>query len=345
MTEGPGWAAPDPQQPQQPPQQPPAYQSAPPPPPPPPQYGWSGGGYVPKPGVIPLRPLRLSEILDGAISTMRAHPKVVLGVSALVVTVTQLISLAATYPFLDDLNRAVNLDDNATDEEVLSALGSSFGALGIGFLITLLSVVFLSGFLTVAVGKAVLGQPVAFSDIWVRVRARFPALLGMTLLFPAVALVLFGILLLLILAAGPGILILLLVIIPVGFWLYIRFSLATPALMLENAGVFKAFGRSWTLVRGSWWRMFGIQLLAWLIAAIVGGIIGAPFDLIGGGFDLNAVEITFSYLALTTIGAIIANTITVPFTAGVTVLLYTDQRMRREGMDIELAKQAGLPSA
>jgi hypothetical protein len=115
--------------------------------------------------------------------------------------------------------------------------------------------------------------------------------------------------------------------------------------MLENAGVFKAFGRSWTLVRGSWWRMFGIQLLAWLIAAIVGGIIGAPFDLIGGGFDLNAVEITFSYLALTTIGAIIANTITVPFTAGVTVLLYTDQRMRREGMDIELAKQAGLPSA
>jgi hypothetical protein len=340
MTEGPGWAAPDPQQP---PQQPPAYQSAPPPPPPNSQYDWGSGRYVPKPGVIPLRPLGVSEILDGAISTMRAHPKIVLGVSALVVTVTQLIILGVTYPFLDNLNEASSLSGNATNDEITSALGATFAVLGLTLLITLLTRVFLSGFLTVAVGKAVLGHPLDFSDIWNRVRARFMALLGMTLLYPAVLAVVFGVLFGLAIATSPAILLLLLVLIPVAIWLYILFSLATPALMLENAGVFKAFGRSRTLVRGSWWRMLGIQLLAAIIAGIVAAIIVIPFELFGGGF--GTVEITFTYLALSTIGGIVAGTITEPFAAGVTVLLYTDQRMRREGMDIELAKQAGLPPA
>ena len=43
---------------------------------------------APKPGVIPLRPLGVGEILDGAISYIRANPGVTLGLSAVVITLT-----------------------------------------------------------------------------------------------------------------------------------------------------------------------------------------------------------------------------------------------------------------
>jgi hypothetical protein len=333
MTEGPGWAAPDPQ-----PEQQPAYQQPPPMPPPPPPPGWG----VPKPGVIPLRPLGVSEILDGAISTMRAHPKVILGVAAIVVTISQLLTTLSTYPLLDDVNRATNLGSRASSDEMLDSLGASAEVLGITLLITLPIRVFLSGFLTIAVGKAVLGQPVTFGEVWARVRPRLLSLLGLTLVYPAIAAVAVAMVILMAVVAGPLAILVVLVLIPLGIWAYILFSLATPAFMLENAGIRRAFGRSRTLVRGSWWRVFGIILLAGIIAGIVAAIIVVPFTFLGGGFE-SPVEATFRYLALTTIGGIIASTLTEPFAAGVSVLLYTDQRMRREGMDIELARAAGVP--
>jgi hypothetical protein len=337
MTDGPGWASPDPQP--DPQRQPPPYPSAPPPPPP-------RAGAL-KPGVIPLRPLGVSEILDGAISTMRAHPRPMLGVSAIVVIVSQLLILAATYSMLDDLNRAATFTEATPPSEVFALLGTTFAVLGITLLITLLSRVFLSGFLTVVVGTAVLGQRVGMREVWFRVRPRLLSLLGLTLVYPAIVLGAALIVVVLAVAVPPLAVVVIIAMIPIGIWLYILFSLATPALMLENARIGQAFGRSRRLVRGSWWRVFGIELLAAVIAIIVALIITTPFNYLGGGFDqvtsTEPVAPTLTYLVLSTIGGIIAGTITEPFAAAAIVLLYTDQRMRREGMDIELARMAGLP--
>lgn len=296
-----------------------------------------------KPGVIPLRPLGLGEILDGAISTMRAHPRPMLGVSAIVVTISQLITLAATYPLLDDINRV--LDPNASPDEVFDFLGTSLAVNGVTAAILLLARVFLSGFLTIVVGKAVLGQPIGFAEVWSRVRPRLGALLGMTLLYFAVAIGAALVIGFLVIIAPPFGVFVLLAAIPVAIWLFVLFSLATPALLLEDAPIRRAFGRSRALVRGSWWRIFGITLLSGIIAGVVALVITAPFEYFGGGFDqvltTEPVAPTGTYLLLVTIGGIVASTITEPFAAGVTVLLYTDQRMRREGMDIELARAAG----
>ncbi|MFB7503638.1 hypothetical protein ACFC0P_08995, partial [Streptomyces broussonetiae] len=46
--------------------------------------GWGGPPSAAKPGVIPLRPLGVGEILDGAVSTMRAYWRTVLGISLIV---------------------------------------------------------------------------------------------------------------------------------------------------------------------------------------------------------------------------------------------------------------------
>lgn len=42
------------------------------------------------------------------------------------------------------------------------------------------------------------------------------------------------------------------------------------------------------------------------------------------------------------IGGVIALAITMPMQSGVTVLLYIDQRIRREALDLELARAAGV---
>jgi len=69
---------------------------------PPPGYappGYGPPGYGPpvapalKPGVIPLRPLNLSDIFNGAVAYIRANPKATLGLTTVVVVVAQLLAL------------------------------------------------------------------------------------------------------------------------------------------------------------------------------------------------------------------------------------------------------------
>ena len=48
---------------------------------------------------------------------------------------------------------------------------------------------------------------------------------------------------------------------------------------------------------------------------------------------------------MTAFGTIVAAAITWPFTAVATALLYVDRRMRREGLDLELARAAGVAPA
>jgi hypothetical protein len=66
-------------------------------------------------------------------------------------------------------------------------------------------------------------------------------------------------------------------------------------------------------------------------------ILSIPFEFasaVVGGADSFA----FPALTISAIGTIL--TVTAPFTAGVTALLYFDQRMRREALDLELAQTA-----
>ncbi|MGH3947896.1 MAG: hypothetical protein ACRDSE_02055 [Pseudonocardiaceae bacterium] len=340
MSEPPGWQQPDPEHARTvDPSGPSGPQWAPPPMPP----TWNRPEAA-KPGVIPLRPLNLGEILDGAISTMRAYPLVMLGVAAAVVGISQLIAVPLVSLLTDDLNR-LGSAELLTQEDARALVGTGLAVTAIGVLVGLLARVFLTGFLTAVVGRAVLGQPAEFGEIWVSVRAALLRLLGLTMVYPLVAAIAFLPVGVLIAVLPPLGVVAAMALVVVAVWLYVLFSVATPALVLEDTGVWRAFGRSRQLVRGSWWRVFGVLALAAIIVFFIAAIIAIPFELLGG--DMNALftgqfaEITTTYLIVTAIGTVIASTITEPFAAGVTALLYLDQRMRREGLDIELARAAG----
>ncbi|MFJ4198017.1 glycerophosphoryl diester phosphodiesterase membrane domain-containing protein [Streptomyces sviceus] len=349
------------------------------PPPPPPGSGWGTqppagppGGYSPppgwggpppaaKPGVIPLRPLGVGEILDGAVSTMRTYWRTVLGISLTVAVVTEvLVILLQGFVLNDSAGTEALNDPSASADELTRALGETMLGTTVVFLISLIGTVAATALLTAVTSRAVLGRPVTTGEAWRDARPQVPKLFGLIFLL---LLITFGVLAvgalpgILVAAAGSnggGIALAILGILGAGvvaLWLMIRFSLASPALMLEKQSIVKSMSRSTKLVRGSWWRVLGIQLLAGIIANIVAAIVVIPFTFlaaalsgegVGGFVNGSTGDLGWTFLIISGIGSVIGSMITFPITAGVTVLLYIDQRIRREALDLELARAAGV---
>src|SRR5205085_6541713 len=71
-----------------------------------------------------------------------------------------------------------------------------------------------------------------------------------------------------------------------GVYLIVRWIFIPETVVLERKGAFAALSRSGELVRGSWWRVFGIGLVLFLLTAILqaalGGIVGSLLSLGSG---------------------------------------------------------------
>jgi hypothetical protein len=100
-----------------------------------------------------------------------------------------------------------------------------------------------------------------------------------------------------------------LIIVP-GLILLTVWAVIAPSIVVENQGVFEAFGRSRELVRGQGWQVFGAIVLAFLIVFAVGvvaSIIGASIS------DAGQVILQT-----------IANVLTAPVAALVSSILFFD---------------------
>lgn len=342
----PGWA----------PQQPPAASRS---------WGQPVGGYAPvpppppKPGIIPLRPLGVGEILDGAISAIRAYPKVMLGLSALVAAATQVISVPLTWLLVRDSGESFFTPGSTTPADPGAQLSAAAGVLvsaGVQVLVTLIATLALTGILTVVVSRAVMGQQISAREAWQQARPRILPLLGFTffallgllvaaalLALPALAVGLSGGPTWLVVVLGLlGSLALVLGLVNV----YPAFSLAPPIIVLERQSPLASLRRARSLVKGAWWRTVGLLLLVTIIAQFLSNALAVPFVALSYGvaFATGSGTDIFALLPLivTALGTIAAAAITWPFTAVSTALVYIDRRMRREALDLELLRAAGL---
>ena len=325
-----------------------------------PGYGQQGYGQrprygeaAPKPGVIPLRPLGVGEILDGAFASIRRNPKAVLGLAAVVMTISAVLSAVITRTLLN--LGSINLPSpgqQLTPAQATHLIGRfvavAVPAFGVTVLLTYIVQAILAGLLAPIIARGVGGQQISAADAWRATRPRLPSLLLAALLVLLAGL---GPLLIVGLIAGVAalagapapvyavIVLLGLVALVLTIWFSTMLSLVTPVVVLENASPGRALARSWRLVNRSFWRVFGITLLAGLIVAIAGGILQLPFTILGAtaGSGIGGTVILV-------IGAIAAGTVTRPITAGVTVLLYVDMRMRKEGLDLALRTASGTGS-
>jgi hypothetical protein len=297
-------------------------------------------------GVLPLRPLSPGEILDGAFAVMRWNPGAVFGPSAIVGAISGVVSAVVTYLAFSGF----------TLSDVSARVGSAAVGSGAGMLVSLVLSAGLTGMVAAAVGRGMFGRRETAAEVWRAVRPRIWALLAAVLLGSvAVAVIWLGVIAVAVAAGtavaaggqgGAGVLAGIgigLVGTALAAFFWIRLSLALPAVMLENAGPLRGLRRSWRLVRRGWWRVFGITLLTAITVAVVNALISAPFDIAGNLVSGALGESGGPALVPTiivSIGVVIALAATTPVTSCVIVLLYTDMRMRREGMDI--AARAGL---
>jgi hypothetical protein len=335
-----------------------APRAATPPPPPGYQAPYPSPNYYPgyypmpvgpppalKPGIIPLRPLGLSDIFNAAFAYIRVNPRATLGLTTIVVVVAQIIGLVftAVMPLIlhghTDLTQVEDSSTSAVVEMFPSTMAS--GAT------SSLANILLSGMLTVVVGRAVFGGTITIGEAWRRVRGRLLPLLGVTVLEAVGALLLLalGVVVVAVAAVISPILGVLagIVVATAGIaalvYLWTILSFAPVLIVLERLPVFAAIGRSFALVRRSFWRVFGIRVLATLVATLVAGAVSVPFTVAGELLGLSAADSVGKSLGaavLLAIGAAIGQIITAPFTAGIVVLLYTDRRIRAEAFDLVL---------
>ncbi|AKK29754.1 hypothetical protein [Mycobacterium sp. EPa45] len=329
---------------------PPGY---PPPGYPPPGYGPPGypqPGYGPqvpmaaKPGIIPLRPLSLSDLFNGAVGYIRANPKATLGLTTVVVVITQALALILQLGPLLSMGKV----GAETGEEMSTPALLGTAASGVtSALTTALAGILLAGMLTVVVGRAVFGAKITVGEAWHRLRGRLWALIGFSALEVLAVLLLVGVVVAVIAgiavaANGTAAVIvgipLVLALIAALAYLYTALSFAPVAVVLERKPVVASIRRSFGLVRNHFWRVLGIRLLASVVAGVIAGAVAVPFSIAGQVFLLGADSSGPIILAtaLAAVGGAIAQIITAPFTAGVTVLLYTDTRIRAEAFDLVL---------
>ncbi|WP_162149100.1 glycerophosphoryl diester phosphodiesterase membrane domain-containing protein [Arthrobacter sp. H41] len=333
----------------------------------PPQNGqnWQNGMYLapPKPGVIPLRPLGLGEMLDGAFQACRRNPLATFGSAILfqaVVTVVTVLMTSGLFAALDQLD-----PETASTED----LGGFFATLAsFTSVITVMSaagLLILQGVLVIPVARAVLNQRTGFSLMWKLAGRRILPLVLLGLLLAVGTAVVLGVFVLISVGLAVAleaaslwiILPLFLGVVALGIWLGIKLVVAPAALMLEGTGPFASLRRSWVLTRRNWWRTFGIVVLTSIIVTIIASVISAPlafllplfFSFSDSPLAMGADFSSSLPLLLVTQGITAFFTaIGYAFQAGVTALLYIDLRIRREGFDVVLMKEheqsGGIPS-
>lgn len=345
-----------------------AYGNTPPP-------GWMPPS-APRPGVIPLQPLGLGDVLGGAFATMGRYWKPLFGIAVAVygaATAVVAVALAVAYGLVGDhLDRVMDVTDEQTPawDDTRPLLIAFIALWLLAGLSMLLATAMIYASCPAVLQDAVLGRPATFGTVWRRAWSRVPAVIGalfltaLVFLIPLVLFVTACVALVVALAtqdSGSFILPPLaflgsLATAPLGIWLWVKFSLAPAAAVFERQGPIAAMRRSAQLVRGVWWRIFGISLLGTVIAAVASYAIQLPLNLLGilpgsiGASDLGtdptASQVLVAMgglLIVMAVGQLIAQIFSATFPQLVVSLLYVDQRIRGENLAPALAEAAAVP--
>jgi len=309
----------------------------------------------------PLRPWLPADLLDNAARTISDNKTIMLGLPVLAG-----IALVAVQAVLTEV---------AVPGGLPGLLGADdpFGQAGAALLLTysvqvvLFSVVssMLSGIIALAAVRSQLAHRVCPRELMRLVRPALPALAVVGLMQSLSFMLLIGGWGLAVLGIGAGadaaissdaagaVAVVLMLVGGVLVLVFgIRLVLAGTVVLMEGrhapdiglyipvrVGVWGALRRSWQLVKGKFWRVFGILLFGGLVVQIIGyalqfGItalvltLGSWADSSGATVVAVVVSVAVGIFTLMTLIASLA------FMSAVQALIYLDLRVRREGLDL-----------
>ena len=294
----------------------------------------------------PLRPLTFGQVLDvGFKITFRNLGQFLLTVAVVVVPVQIIAALVqfSALPAAFDISQQQALTGGAQQTPQLDTDQTILGLVGI--LASALFSAAASLLATAACFKAV-------SDAYLGERPRWRSSLAFAfsragrILWVGFLLVLTYFLLFFIagflVALGPLVILAFPLLIG-GIYIWTRWTVAIPALLVEDTRGPSAFGRSWRLVGNDrWWFTCGINVIAFLIVVLAGIVLGVVAAV---PVFLDPTNVLLNVSAQVIVG-LIATILTTPLVAAFTSVLYFDHRVRREGFDLELlARRIGTAPA
>jgi hypothetical protein len=108
-----------------------------------------------------------------------------------------------------------------------------------------------------------------------------------------------------------------------GIFLGVALYFSAQAVVAEDRSTVDAMRRSRDLVRGQWWRVFGIGVVFSVMIGVVGGIVAYGLRFAADAADRQALEL---------IGSMVGDVFTIAFTALAATLVFFDLRVRQEGV-------------
>lgn len=327
-----------------------------------PSYGPGPGGWpagpppvraAHKPGVIPLRPLKLGDLYDAAFKVIRQNPASTVGTAVLVAAIAMALPVLTTAVLMVFADTALPTGtDEALDPWVVIG---PLGSLVIGLLLLNVGTFLVTAVVSHVVMAAVTGLRLRPGPAWAATRGhrwRTVLLVGGMSLVMTVVVVLYVALWIPVVASDTWQVIVLWAVVSIPLmialllWLTTRFYiLAVPALVIERLSVGRALSRSFALTRGQTWRVLGIYLLTVLIVQVAANLISVPVSFLGAVGIVFAPEHAIAVQVLTQAAAtVLGAAFTTPFLAAVGALLYVDQRIRKEAFDVELLSRSGSPA-
>ena len=269
----------------------------------------------------PLQPMSLVDILDGMFSLYRSHFRLFLGIVVVYLVlgfVTSLVSVFGAIAATPSTSIVI---------VVLTSIASVLLAYWVG------------GGLAYASAQVYLSRDITSQDALQQAWRRFLPFLGSTFLYYLVVICLS----------------ITIIGIPFAIYFGFRWGLYTFPVLFEETTARNALRRSTELVKGTWWRVFGIMLAISLIALMIAFILQTSYAIIfsslAGGtgaedgnfletlrllFMPTPIDIGWVYYIIRTLGSLIIAGLTMPISVIGYALLYFDLRIRKEAFDIEM---------
>jgi len=312
---------------------------------------------------LALRPMSTSQVLDRTFYIYRNHFVLLAGIGSLLPAMLLVMQLA----FIP-LGFPPRATAKTAPEALMILLLGYICCYGVIYLV---GTALAGGATVVGVSKLHLGQGVSISEAYKQVFSRFWRIVGVIVLlgvivfgslfvgeFIAIIVITLSVGSTAIFARGGsglasiGVVFAILWAVAVflgavgaALFFYSKLALAIPACILERLPVGVALRRSWYLTKGSVLRIMLVNLLTWVLGAVLGVVLTIPGQVLAATLPSKALLLG---LVLQHIGGFIAGVVAGPIATTAIALIYYDQRVRKEAFDLQhmmelMGQQAAPP--
>ena len=295
-----------------------------------------------------LRPLGVGDVLDRTFTVYRSKPLVFIGLSAiwylLLVLVFVVLAVAIFAGALAAFSRQTA---TPSPDQIAGAVAGIIGFVIVAVIVAILLFSAQSAALVHAAARRYLAKDVAIGEAF---RAGLSASARLFIAGVLVFLAILGVWAVLLIAAaltnqGLAFVVAVLAGIVATAYLGCSWLVAPVIVVVEKMGPIAALGRAWRLSAGSRWRIFGIQVLLFILNLVLSLLIGGIFGGFAAAGGQSGIPGTFGATnVIQTLVNLASTIIWAPVEWIAFTVLYYDLRVRKEAFDLQLAAEA-LPQS